>query len=112
MTAPPPTAPVEEVWKLLYDPARMVEWWEGIERVDADRRTSEITIYPDGYPDFPMPQELRTAADGRGLTISCLVSYLVFEWRLEPLGRRARASACTSRSPRRRRTASRRSARE
>ena len=32
-----------------------------------------------------MPQELRTAADGRGLTISCLVSYLVFEWRLEPL---------------------------
>ena len=32
-----------------------------------------------------MPQELRTAGDGRGLTISCLVSYLVFEWRLEPL---------------------------
>ena len=32
-----------------------------------------------------MPQELRTAADGHGLTISCLVSYLVFEYRLEPL---------------------------
>ena len=32
-----------------------------------------------------MPQAMRTAADGRGLTISCLVSYLVFEWRLEPL---------------------------
>ena len=27
-------APVEEVWKLLYDPARMVEWWAGIERVE------------------------------------------------------------------------------
>ena len=78
-------APVEEVWKLLYDPARMVEWWEGIERVEPTG-DAEITIYPDGYPDFPMPQELRTAADGRGLTISCLVSYLVFEWRLEPLG--------------------------
>jgi uncharacterized protein YndB with AHSA1/START domain len=78
-------APVEEVWKLLYDPARMVEWWEGIERVDATG-ADEITIYPDGYPDFPMPQELRTASDGRGLTISCLVSYLVYEWRLEPLG--------------------------
>ena len=77
-------APVEEVWKLLYDPARMVEWWEGIERVEPSGE-GDITIYPDGYPDFPMPQALRTATDGRGLTISCLVSYLVFEWRLEPL---------------------------
>ena len=77
-------APVEEVWKLLYDPARMVEWWEGIERVEPSG-AGEITIYPDGYPDFPMPQELRTASDGRGLTISCLVSYLVYEWRLEAL---------------------------
>jgi uncharacterized protein YndB with AHSA1/START domain len=77
-------APVEEVWKLLYDPARMVEWWEGIERVEPSGE-GDITIYPDGYPDFPMPQTLRTAGDGRGLTISCLVSYLVYEWRLEPL---------------------------
>ena len=77
-------APVEEVWKLLYDPARMVEWWEGVERVEPSGE-GEITVYPDGYPDFPMPQELRTAGDGRGLTISCLVSSLVFEWRVEPL---------------------------
>jgi uncharacterized protein YndB with AHSA1/START domain len=77
-------APVEEVWKLLYDPARMVEWWEGVERVEPTGE-GNITVYPDGYPDFPMPQALRTAEDGRGLTISCLVSYLVFEWRLEPL---------------------------
>jgi uncharacterized protein YndB with AHSA1/START domain len=77
-------APVEEVWKLLYDPARMVEWWEGVERVEPSGE-GDITIYPDGYPDFPMPQTLRTAGDGRGLTISCLVSYLVYEWRLEPL---------------------------
>ena len=77
-------APVEEVWKLLYDPARMVEWWEGIERVEPSGE-GDITIYPDGFPDFPMPQELRTAPDGCGLTISCLVSSLVFEWRLEPL---------------------------
>jgi uncharacterized protein YndB with AHSA1/START domain len=81
------SAPVEEVWKLLYDPTRMVEWWEGIERVDGDGHGGKgnLTIYPDGYPDFPMPQELRPAADGHGLTISCLVSSLVFEWRLEPL---------------------------
>ena len=31
-------APVEEVWKLLYDPARLVEWWEGIETRRAERR--------------------------------------------------------------------------
>ena len=43
-------------------------------------------MYPEGYPDFPMPQELRTSGDGHRLTISCLVSYLVFEWRLEAAG--------------------------
>ena len=76
-------APVEEVWKLLYDPARMGECWEGVERVEPSE--GDITVYPDGYPDFPRPQALSTAADGRGLTISCLVKHLVFEWRLEPL---------------------------
>ena len=85
------TAPAEEVWKLLYDPARMVEWWEGIERVEGSGE-GEITVYPDGYPDFPMPQELRAAADGRRLTISCLVSYLVYEWRLHPLNAGTRIS--------------------
>jgi uncharacterized protein YndB with AHSA1/START domain len=84
-------APVEEVWKLLYDPARMAEWWQGIERVEPSGE-GDITVYPEGYPDFPMPQALRAAADGRGLTISCLVSYLVFEWRLEPLGDDTRIS--------------------
>ena len=32
-----------------------------------------------------MPQDLRTDADGQRVTISCLVSDLVFAWRLEPL---------------------------
>jgi hypothetical protein len=32
-----------------------------------------------------MPQNLRAGADGRSVTISCLVSDLVFEWKLEPL---------------------------
>jgi uncharacterized protein YndB with AHSA1/START domain len=81
------TAPVEEVWKLLYDPARLVEWMEGIERVEPHGTDGkgDMTIWPDGYPDFPMPQNLRTDADGKRVTISCLVSDLVFEWRLEPL---------------------------
>jgi uncharacterized protein YndB with AHSA1/START domain len=81
------TAPVEEVWKLLYDPARFPEWWEGIETVERrghDGR-GDYTMFPDGYPDFPMPQALRTDATGHQVTVSCLVSDLVFEWRLDPL---------------------------
>jgi tetratricopeptide (TPR) repeat protein len=81
------TAPVEEVWKLLYDPARLIEWWEGIERIETHGTDGKgnVTIWPDGYPDFPMPQNLRTDADGKRVTVSCLVSDLVFAWKLEPL---------------------------
>jgi uncharacterized protein YndB with AHSA1/START domain len=88
------TAPVEEVWKLLYDPARLVEWWDGIERVEPQGTggKGDMTIWPEGYPDFPMPQNLRTDADGHQVTISCLVSDLVFEWRLEPAGGGTRIS--------------------
>jgi uncharacterized protein YndB with AHSA1/START domain len=80
-------APVEEVWKLLYDPSRFPEWWVGIETVEPAGRDGkgDFTMYPAGYPDFPMPQELRADGDGQRLTISCLVSYLVFEWQLEML---------------------------
>jgi hypothetical protein len=81
------TAHVEEVWKLLYDPARLVEWMEGIERVEPHSTDGkgDMTVWPDGYPDFPMPQNLRTDADGKRVTISCLVSDLVFAWQLEPI---------------------------
>jgi uncharacterized protein YndB with AHSA1/START domain len=81
------TAPVEEVWKLLYDPARFPEWWEGVEMVETKGHDGmgDFTLYPEGYPDFPMPQELRTEGDGQRLTISCLISHLVFAWHLEPL---------------------------
>jgi uncharacterized protein YndB with AHSA1/START domain len=79
------TAPVEEVWKLLYDPERFPEWWEGVETVDRSGDEGDFTLYPRGYPDFPMPQTMRTDSAGGRLTISCLVSYLVFEWRLEAL---------------------------
>ena len=75
----------EEVWKLLYDPSRFPDWWAGVGTVDVGIE-GEYTMYPDGYPDFPMPQLLRSdRADGR-VSVSCLVSDLRFEWRLEPLG--------------------------
>lgn len=113
-------APPEEVWKLLYDPARFPDWWAGIGTVelgeergpgethgpdeahgpDGAHRPGEergpsathvpaggrsYTMYPEGYPDFPMAQLLDTAREEQRVTVSCLVSDLRFEWVLEPL---------------------------
>jgi hypothetical protein len=43
-------------------------------------------MYPEGYPNFPMAQLLDTQRDQQRVTVSCLVSDLRFEWRLEPAG--------------------------
>ena len=74
-------APVEDVWKLLFDPSRLPEWWAGVEtvRIDAD---GEYTVWPDGLPDFPMPQSMRTdRANGRVL-MSCQTLEFEFAWQL------------------------------
>jgi uncharacterized protein YndB with AHSA1/START domain len=73
----------EEVWKLLYDPARFPDWWAGIGTVDVGVE-GEYTMYPDGYPDFPMAQLLETRQEQQRVTVSCLVSDLRFEWQLQP----------------------------
>jgi uncharacterized protein YndB with AHSA1/START domain len=75
-------APPEEVWKALYDPARYPAWWVGWASVEPERE-GRFTMYPVGYPDFPMPQEVRTERGDRRVTVSCQVSDLVFEWRLD-----------------------------
>jgi uncharacterized protein YndB with AHSA1/START domain len=78
-------APVEEVWKLLFDPSRFPEWWAGIETVRVDS-TDEYTIWHNGSPDFPMPQRLRSdRVEGR-VTVSCQVSDLDFSWQLAEHG--------------------------
>jgi hypothetical protein len=43
-------------------------------------------MWPTGYPDFPMPQQLRAEPGHGRVTISCLVSDLVFRWRLRADG--------------------------
>jgi uncharacterized protein YndB with AHSA1/START domain len=78
-------APPEDVWKLLYDPSRFPDWWAGIGTVEVNSHGG-YTMYPDGYPDFPMAQLLETQQDRQRVTVSCLVSDLRFEWRLEPAG--------------------------
>ena len=75
----------EEVWKLLYDPRRIPEWMRGVGSVTdvhVGPGGSEFTLYPEGYPDFPMPQRMRSSGDHRRVTVSCQVSFLEFEWTL------------------------------
>jgi uncharacterized protein YndB with AHSA1/START domain len=82
-------APLEEVWKLVHDPTRYPEWWTGIGSVD-ETDTDGYTMYPEGWPDYPMPQRLSTSsADGR-VTISCLVSDLEYRWHLTADANRTR----------------------
>ena len=78
-------APPEEVWKLLYDPARFPEWWAGVGSVETGG-DGRYAMFPDGYPDFPMPQALEVSRDNGAVRISCLVSDLSFAWRLRPHG--------------------------
>ena len=85
------TAPPEDVWKLLYDPARFPDWWVGIETVEV-ASDGQYTMYPEGYPDFPMAQLLDTQRDEQRVTVSCLVNDLRFEWRLEPAAEGTRIS--------------------
>lgn len=74
----------EDVWKLLYDPARFPDWWAGVGSVQPGE--GGYTMYPDGYPDFPMPQALTASSQAGVVRISCLVSDLSFAWRLRPVG--------------------------
>ena len=88
-------APTRAVWKVLYDPLRFAEWWSGFASVtvgDANGGRADVTVYPDGYPDFPMPQIVETRTADRRIVVSCTVSDLVFAWRLEPLERGTRIS--------------------
>ena len=78
-------APVEEVWKLLFDPARFPDWWAGIETVRKDA-PGEFTQWPTGYPDFPMPQKLRVDQASERVTISCQVSDIEVVWQLAEAG--------------------------
>ena len=75
----------EEVWKLLYDPTRFPDWWAGIGTVELAEDDGSYTMYPDGYPDFPMAQQLDTVHEQHRVTVSCLVSDLRFEWGLQAL---------------------------
>jgi uncharacterized protein YndB with AHSA1/START domain len=78
-------APVEDVWKLLFDPSRFPEWWAGIETVRVGAEGG-LTVWQSGYPDFPLPQNLRTdPATGR-VTMSCQTFDVEVSWQLAEHG--------------------------
>lgn len=78
-------APVEDVWKLVFDPTRFPEWWDGVETVRTDG-TGSYVQWPTGYPDFPMPQVRRTDRARGRVTISCQVSDIDVAWHLAASG--------------------------
>jgi hypothetical protein len=66
---------------------RFPEWWSGFASVtagDANGGAGDVTVWPDGYPDFALPQRIETQSQTQRVVVSCTVSDLVFEWRLEP----------------------------
>jgi uncharacterized protein YndB with AHSA1/START domain len=78
-------APVEEVWKLLFDPARFPEWWSGIAAVHVGT-AGELTMFHEEHLDFPMPQELRADRASGRVTMSCQVTDIDFSWELAESG--------------------------
>ena len=83
------------VWKILYDPLRFADWWSGFDKVtagDARGGDADITLWPEGYPDFALPQHVESRADEQRVVVSCTVSDLHFDWRLEPVDAGTRIS--------------------
>jgi hypothetical protein len=78
-------APVEEVWKLLFDPDRFPDWWAWIEAVRKDA-PGQFTLRLAGHPDFPLPQTLRTDQAGGRVIISCQVFAIDMVWQLAEAG--------------------------
>ena len=85
-------APVEEVWKLLFDPSRFPEWWAGVETVRVGA-PGEYTLWHAGNPDFPMPHRLRADRVKGRVTVSCQVSDIDFSWQLAEHGEGTRITA-------------------
>lgn len=75
-------APAVEVWKLLYDPGRYMEWWTGTDRVEVG--PEGVDRYVPERPGFAYPTAIATGGDGERVTISCVLTDIVYDWTLAP----------------------------
>jgi uncharacterized protein YndB with AHSA1/START domain len=85
-------APAEEVWKLLHDPARFGEWWQGWERVEPGTE-GRVRRYDARWPDFAYPSEVSTRREDGRVVVSCLLSDIRHEWVIEPAAEGCRVCA-------------------
>jgi len=76
-------APAEEVWKLLYDPERFADWWDGMARAEQGADGS-VNRYMAAWPDFAYPTNISSAKAGQRIVISCQLSDIEHEWSLAP----------------------------
>jgi uncharacterized protein YndB with AHSA1/START domain len=74
-------APVEEVWKVLFDPTRIPDWWVGMEAVRVDGRDA-FTLWLAQDPGRPLPQRVSGEPAAGRMTMSCQVNEIDFTWRL------------------------------
>jgi uncharacterized protein YndB with AHSA1/START domain len=72
-------APAEEVWKLLYDPARYPEWWTGTDAVERDG--DGVVRHSDGLV-WPTTVDARRVDEK--VVISCVLTDITFRWTLLP----------------------------
>lgn len=75
-------APAVQVWKLLHDPGRFVEWWAGVGR--AEPMNGGAMLYPDAWPGLAVPTRVSAGAEDRRMVLNCLLTDDVYTWMLEP----------------------------
>ena len=76
-------APVLEVWKLLQDPMRYPEWWDGL--VEAQATPDGVTRWMGALPGVPIPTRIELRRAAAGIVIRCEVTGIVHLWTLEPV---------------------------
>lgn len=75
-------APAVEVWKLLHDPVRFLDWWADLSHIEAT--PDGATLYLDGQPAAVFPARVTAGRDGSQVVMDCLATDDVYTWTLEP----------------------------
>ena len=98
-------APPEEVWKILYDPVRFTEWWEGFETTSVG--DGEFTLQQVGVPELQLLNRLDVREDEQAVVIrACSTTWSSAGGSSRSTRGGRRGSRSTSRSPTRRWSAS------
>lgn len=81
-------APALEVWKLLQDPSRYPEWWDGL--VEAQPTPDGTTRWMGALPGVPIPTRIELRRAAAGVVVRCELTRIVHPWPLEPQRRGCR----------------------